>query len=426
MNSNSKPPRLGSRRLGQSLRVGGSAMLAACALGQVQAHAQGAAGLASENEALRKRVEALENLAKKEGILSSGESKPASVAALSEITLSGFVQSSYFYNTRKPADGYSDGYLWNTKDNSFSINKVKVVLASPAAERSGEKWDAGFRTSFIWGEDAPVLNTGSGNPGLEALREAFIDINAPIGDGLNIKAGQLISLLNYESGDGGAANGNFSQGYQWFFTGNGPAPGVQAGYVVNDWLDLTMRVQNGLYGGPLDGNSSKTMIGRIGLKPSKDLWIALLGFGGSESAIGADVTGGSILAGYQVTEQLGLGFEGDYFQFDSGTTSDLYSVGSWISYDFTSKVGLAFRGEYLHDPDGGGLKGIGLPNRPGSGITSLDPDGDLGSLTLTLNWKPAANLKIQPEVRWDGTSYAGGLDGHKSRVIVGAGVTYMF
>lgn len=410
--------------MAKGLRAGGTAMLAVCALGQVQANGQGASALQSENEALRKRVEALENLAKKEGIMSSGESKPSSIAALSEVTLSGFVQSSYFYNTEKPADGYSNGYLWNTKHNNFSINKVKVILASPPAERSGEKWDAGFRSSFIWGEDAPVLNTGGPNAGLEALREAYIDVNAPIGDGLNIKAGHLISLLNYESGDGGAANNNFSQGYQWWYTGNGPSTGAQLGYVVNDWLDLTMRVQNGLYAGAIDGNSGKTMIGRVGLKPNDKLWIALLGFGGDEGF--ANVTGGSILAGYQVTDQLGLGFEGDYFQFDGATTSDLYSVGTWISYDFTSKVGLAFRGEYLHDPDGGGIKGIGFPNRPGSAITSVDPDGDLGSLTLTLNWKPIANLKIQPEVRWDGTTYGGGFDGEKSRVTVGAGATYMF
>ena len=72
-------------------------------------------------------------------------------------------------------------------------------------------------------------------------------MNAPLGTGLNIRAGQLISLLNYESGDGGAANANFSQGYQWFYTGNGPSAGLQLGYTFTDWMDLKVRVQNGMH-----------------------------------------------------------------------------------------------------------------------------------------------------------------------------------
>lgn len=382
--------------------------------------------LAQENTDLKARLEALEMAAKKEGILPSGDSVPQRVSAMSAISLSGFVQASYFYNTQDPDDGYSDGYLWNTKHNNFSINKVKLTLASPAVERSGDAWDAAFRVSMIWGEDAPVLNTGGENQGLEALREAYVELNVPLGEGVNVRAGQLISLLNYESGDGGAANPNFSQGYQWFFTGNGPSAGVQASYVVNDWLDLTARVQNGLYAGAIDNNSAKTFMGRIGLKPTKDLWVALLGFGGEESAT-LDLLGGSVLAGYQVTEKLGTGFEFDYFDFDFGATSaKLWSVGGWAWYDFTPKTGIAFRAEYLDDPDGGGLLGIGLPNRPGSAITSLDADGDLASLTLTFNWKPTPNIKIQPEIRYDKTSYEGGFDGEDDRFTIGAGISYLF
>ena len=73
-----------------------------------------------ENQELRKRLEALEHMAQKEGIMASGEApKTMPVAALSSINISGFVQASYFYNTQTPADGKSDGYLWNASHNSF-------------------------------------------------------------------------------------------------------------------------------------------------------------------------------------------------------------------------------------------------------------------------------------------------------------------
>ena len=69
------------------------------------------------------------------------ESSGGFMKTLSGGTISGFVQGSYFYNTQDPADRHSDGYLWNTTQNSLSINKVKVTLASAPAARSGDKWD---------------------------------------------------------------------------------------------------------------------------------------------------------------------------------------------------------------------------------------------------------------------------------------------
>lgn len=386
--------------------------------------------LEKENQDLKKRLDSLEALAKKEGL---GAPQSEAVKALSSVELSGFVTTSYFLDTSKPSDHRSNGYLWNTSSDSFSINKVKLTLASKPVERSGDAWDAAYRASLIWGEDATIVNTGNGAnggtgvKGMEDLREAYVELNAPVGSGLNIKAGQLISLLNYESGDGGVANSNFSQGYQWYYTGNGPSAGVQLGYTFTDWLDAKVRVQNGLYAGGPDNNAGKTVLGSIGIKPTKDLWFSLIGFGGNENAA-FSVSGGSLLAGYQITEQLGTGFEFDYFRFDPdpAPTAEFWSAGTWLTYDFTPKVGLALRGEYLDDKDGFGIKGISLGGRGGSALSSADPTGDLASLTLTLNYKPVAHIKIQPEVRYDHTAYSNGFDGQTSRFLVGAGVSYQF
>ncbi|HEX7862647.1 MAG TPA: outer membrane beta-barrel protein [Verrucomicrobiae bacterium] len=381
--------------------------------------------LEKENEALRKRLESIESVMQKEGLSASMPTN--AVKALSDIQISGFVTASYFYDTSDPEDRKSNGYLWNTSENSFSLNKVKVTIASAPVERSGDSWDAAYRASLIFGEDAPIVNTGGELQGLEDLREAYVELNAPLGSGLNIKAGQLISLLNYESGDGGAANPNFSQGYQWFYTGNGPSAGVQLGYTFTDWLDAKVRVQNGLYAGAVDNNSSKTYMGSLGFKPLPDLWFSVIGFGGHESA-GFDLLGGSLLAGYQFTEAFGIGFEFDYFQFDPSPApeAELWSVGAWLTYNFTEKVGLALRGEYLDDSDGFGIPNISLGGRPGSAIVSPDTEGVLSSLTLTLNYKPVPNVKVQPEIRYDHTSYEDGFDGQESRFLVGAGISYLF
>jgi hypothetical protein len=382
---------------------------------------------AGSAEDLKARVAQLEGILQKEGILPSGKPTPKLVSAMSDITISGFVQASYFYNTRHPSDGVSDAYLWNAKDNSFSINKVKLTLASKPVET--DKWDAGFRTSLIWGEDAPNLNTGSPKAGFEALREAYVELNVPIGTGLNVKAGQLISLLNWESGDGGAANPNFSQGNQWWYTGNGPSAGVQLGYSFSDAVNLKVRVQNGMFAGPVDSNEGKAVIGSLGIKPCDKVWFNLIGWFSDGENVGGtptDVSGVSTIGGYQATKQLGTGFEVDYFHFSpdtAATSSDLWSVGGWVWYDFTPKLTLAFRADYIDNPDGV----LGPPPRgPASAIMTTDTHGTLGSLTWTLTFKPTANLRLQPEVRYDYTGYKNGLDGKDNRFIIGVGASYLF
>ena len=384
--------------------------------------------LESKNQTLQQRLDALEDVVKKEGLAPSGTSTNM-VSALSKINISGFVQASYFYNTRRPADGMNDAYLWNTKDNSFSLNKFKLTVASdPVAT---DKWDAGFRASIMLGDDATALNSagssGTGaNTSFNDLREAYVELNVPIGTGLDIKAGEMISLLNWESGDGGAANPNFSQGNQWWYTGNGPSAGIQATYNFTDKIGLTVRVDNGLFQGPVDVNSGKAFSGSLNFKPTKDLWFNLIGWYESASGGDNDISGFSMIGGYQVTSKLGTGWEADYFNFSStANASDLWSVGGWIWYDFTSKVDLALRADYVDDRDGL----LGPAVRSGAGLPfSPDSDGSIGSVTLTLNNKPVPSIKIQPEIRYDYTSYANGLavNGKKDRIIIGCGVTYMF
>ncbi len=378
--------------------------------------------LEKENDILKKRLEALEDLAVKEGLVSKGDSSPGMVKALGDITMTGFVQASYFWDTADNEAGNVVGNVWNRRNGSFSINKVKLTLASAPVEASGDEFDFGYKFSMMWGEDAPMVNTGGAVQGFDELREAYVEMNVPIGTGLNVKAGQLISLLNYESGDGGAVNDNFSQGYQWFFTGNGPSAGVQLGYAFSDKVDMKVRVQNGMYAGPIDNNNNKTVLGSIGIKPMDNLWFSLIGFSGREGA--GSVRGGSLLAGYKATDKLGFGTELDYFDFDTPGRggSTLTSAGLWTSYSFTEKVALAIRAEYLNDSDGAGTGGVG----PGGFAFAANAGQEIASVAVTLNIKPVPYIKIQPEIRYDNSSLVNAYGTTASRFLIGAGVSYLF
>jgi len=407
--------------------------------GSAVAVAQNAPSLESvekENQELKTRLDALEDLVKKEGLLPSGPAT-SPVKALSQMTISGFVTASYVHDFSEPPGGTSPGYIWDKHNDNVTLNKFKLTFASPPAEFSGDQWNAGYRASLIFGQDAPLVNTGSGTTGFDVVREAYVDLNVPIGTGLNVKAGELISLLNYESGDGGAANNNLSQGYQWYFTGNPPAAGVQLTYNVTDWLDVKAREQNGMYAGPVAFGRSKTTMVAVDIKPTKKLWFSLIGFGGRESApFLQSLWGGSVLGGFQATEQLSFGTELDYFSFHlpagavAASSAPVWSAGLWTAYDFTKKFGAALRAEVLSDKDGVDAAALGVGAGPGFPAFSnpLGTGQDIYSLAFTLNLRPTPNIKIQPELRYDHSSCdTGTAFGTKNdRVIAGAGVSYLF
>ncbi len=409
--------------------LGRSALLCGVLAGSAPwALAQDAPSLASlqqQNQALSDRLKTLEALVQKQGLEPSGAPKPA--GPFSNISLSGFVTTSYFSDLNNSSSQRIASYLWNNKNNNFSVNKVKLVFASTPAVRSDTDWSAAFRVSFVAGEDAPIVNSGSAIIGFDYLREAYVEANVPLGSGVIVRAGELISLLNWESGDGGAANPNFSQGYQWWYTGNGPSAGVQANYAFTDWVSLTARIDNGLYAGPVGNANKKAGMASINFKPTKDLWFNIIGFAGF-GAGALNANGGSIIGGYQITPKLGTGFEFDYFSFhpSAGASGNLPSIGGWIWYDFTPKYGLAFRAEYLDAYEGVGINGGPNPFGPGSGVLSPDVNGALQSYTLTFNWHPLPYLKVQPEFRWNHTNFSGGFNGKQDEYIIGTGATLSF
>ena len=425
-----------------------SAVIGALAFSGTPLHAQSDTStndLAKENQDLRSRLDKLEDLMKKEGIMPSGElNATVPVKALQQITISGFVTASYFYDVASSKDNHPVGYLWNTAMNQFTLNKAELIFQGAPIDK--DKWDATFFLSLLFGQDQPI-NDSSGGP-YSDIRQAFIDLNIPIGTGLDFRVGEMTSLLNYESGDGGAVNDNFSQSYQWWYTGNGPADAAQLSYDFNDMFALKARLQNGLYNGEV-GTGSKTFMGGFYIKPDKKTSLAFIGFEGKQNNIGPaySLDGGSFIGSRQLTEAYNLTFatEADYFHFSgfnplaagfpSGARNgDFWSVGGWLTADVAPKVRLALRGELIDDPRGfGTIYNSPNPAAIESGAPGFSPtiyttgEGqDLTEVTLTLDYQPVPSIKIQPEVRWNHSTVSSAFAGKSDQVIIGMGVSYIF
>ena len=396
---------------------------------------------------LEKRISALEGSSTQNVALAKTDITQKSLDFLGQTEISGFVSASYLYDFNDTHGSRTvAGRSFDTHANQFALNKFKLALEKPI-DYNPTNWIVGYRADLIFGEDAAAIHSvsphgGSFNLGTDGdLEQAFVDINVPIGNGLKVIVGKTVTLMGVEVIEE-VANPNWSEGNQFLFVENFTQTGVQLAYKWNDKLDTEFVVFNGWDTLP-DNNTALSYMGRVGYALGSNDTIGVVGYGGPEQPNGTlagpvggpPATGGSpgnwregvnVVYNHKFTDkfnsyvQLDYGHEDNAFLSDALTqtaNADWYAAGLWLVYDFTDKVELAFRQDYLKDKDGVRTGStFGLPAGVGP---------ELYSSTLTLNYKPVANVQIRPEFRWDHSDKEA-FNGIKDQFTLGMGVAYLF
>src|SRR3954468_13269874 len=124
------------------------------------------------------------------------------LTALSATTISGYVDTSMIWN---PGTGNANPapYKFNAgKQDGFNLDSVDIRIAKPLEEG---QWSSGYVVDLMFGPDTG-LTTGEGvgvNSGIgEHVRQAYLNLRMPVGNGLDWKIGRFDSPLGYESVDG--------------------------------------------------------------------------------------------------------------------------------------------------------------------------------------------------------------------------------
>jgi len=129
--------------------------------------------------------------------------------ALSNTTLSGYIDASAQFN---PGGGgaanNAPNYSYGNKANQISLNVVQLSLDKPLDEAP---WASGYHVDLWMGPDASALNT-SGNNNNIAIRQAYIALRTPVGNGIDWKVGVFDTIIGYEGSTSGN-NPNFSHSY---------------------------------------------------------------------------------------------------------------------------------------------------------------------------------------------------------------------
>lgn len=177
-------------------------------------------------------------------VLMAEEQVSSVVSALTPTTLSGYVDTSAQWNLGTGNAGvpiYAFG--GPSKADGFNLNVVKLSLENTPGE---EGWAAGYKVDLLAGPDANSLFTTSssafGGSSDFAVKQAFVALRAPIGNGLNFKMGVWDTPIGYEVFES-INNANFTRSYGYTMEPT-THTGLHASYQVADFLSASAGVAN--------------------------------------------------------------------------------------------------------------------------------------------------------------------------------------
>jgi len=372
--------------------------------------------------------------------------------ALSATTISGYVDTSAVWN---PGTGNANPapYAFNAgKQDGFNLNAVDVKIAKPLEEG---QWTAGYTLELSYGNDAAAIDGGE-----YPIRQAFVSMRVPIGNGLDFQLGRWDGLLGYESSDT-YKNPNYTVSYGKSFEPT-EHTGLLASYKFCDSFSLQAGVADTVTTEPFGFNSrsdpgtpiiesKKSLVSLLTLT-APDSWGSLKGsalyagidYGEGDSG-GATVSGGTghdrqeVYVGTTINtpvKDLTVGASWDWIHHVDiftgfGTVDAQYvdSIAGYVSYKATDKLSLNGRAEYANGPGLTGLLAAADGEAPGH-----HPFNKVMAVTGTLQYDLWANVISRLEVRWDhaadsSTPFGGTVPGvgtKRNEVMVAANAIYKF
>jgi hypothetical protein len=376
--------------------------------------------------------------------------------ALTATTISGYVDTSAVWN---PGTGNANPapYSFNAgKQDGFNLDSADVKL-----QRSPDtsKWAAGYTLELQYGND---IVTGDA-----PLRQAYVELMVPVGNGLDLEMGQWDNIIGYESNDD-YKNPNFTRSYGYTIEPT-THTGLLATYKFCDAISLQAGVADTLSGDGFNGNarnfsggtpghqytieSKKAYVSLLSLT-APDSWGALKGsglyvgldYGPGNAFSHSGPFGGPAVNAHPVdkthlyvgatinTPVKGLTFGAAY---DTVNNSDLggvegyaMAVSGYVSYALTDKATINGRAEYAR---GSAFDNI-FPTAIPYGAPGSPQEAKVFALTGTLQYQLWDNVISRIEARWDtsadGSPHFGGttvgVPTKNNELMLAANVIYKF
>ena len=374
------------------------------------------------------------------------------------IEIGGWMNGGATFNPSHSTYGYNGPVTFGDRANQAQLNQFNIFLKRDVVN-SGKSWDLGFRADFMFGTDA-IFTQAYGNPATDpttggnmqhrgdwdlnilntgrnygvALPQAYVEIYAPIANGLTIKAGHFYTPIGFESVP---APNNFFYSHAYTMQYGEPFThtGVLTHYNVDKNIVFMSGAITGSGTGGWDGNFNRNMSnwGGIGgvtyTTDDKRSSLNIAGTGSHQSARNNAFWGMySVVAKHMITPRTHFILQHDHGYADNITVNgqtqqaQWYGVNTHLYQDVLHDLSIGVRGEWFRDAQGFRVTNpgrvaaaLGTDNQSfavhGAQNVAFGLPADYYAVTIGANWKPAKRLKIdtkalqqfnvRPNIRYD-------------------------
>jgi predicted porin len=358
------------------------------------------------------------------GSVAQAEEQHSVMTALSTTTLSGYVDTSASWWTGTQNKPSTPGAI-NTglpgrsfdganKQDGFNLNAVKLVLEKPLGDAT--TWSAGYKADLVFGPDADYYSsrntiTGLSNADDFSVKQAYVALRAPVGNGLDLKLGVWDTIIGYEFFESGS-NPNYSRSYGYALEPTHHT-GLLASYKLTEMFSVSGGIANS-YVGPVNDRpiteSKKTYMAAVTVTlpeatgPLKNSVISLGYVGGQYGPAVVGVTNPhdtrSYYAGMTLNtpvEGLSVGAAWDYRENAPAAlglgaalpeTNDAWAAALYATYAM-DKWSFNVRADYTQGTNGTFYN------------TGTGDRNELGSLTGTIGYSLWENVLTRFEARYD-------------------------
>ncbi len=344
------------------------------------------------------------------------------MTTLSTTTISGYVDVASQFNPN--GGGGAPNYYYGQPANSVNLNVVDIAIDHPQDE---SPWAAGYHVEFWVGPNGTALGVGND------IRQAYIALRTPLGNGIDWKIGVFDTIVGYESTTT-LNNPNYSHSYGYNMEPT-THTGILGAYKINDIATVQAGVADTSYAGAgvysaaaggFGGNTSglylPTVMGGVTLTAPDSFGWAKGGTASFDVVNTSGNTGQS--TGSNINTGNGNGATTYYAgitlptpivalkvgaSFDYLTARDV-SGNAWDgalygTYQFNDKLSLNLRAEYYN---GAPLNAAGAyQTGPGFGAAN-GGDQQAQEFTATVQYALWANVLTRLEFRWDHVNHGNG------------------
>ncbi len=315
---------------------------------------------------------------------------------LGPITLSGFVDVYYGYNSNQPAGRTTAFRNFDINSGQFGLNMIELV-ADKAPDAAASR--LGYHVALGFGQAMNAVNsTEIGPGGTEAnfdqyLKEGYLEYLAPVGKGLQINVGKFVTPAGAEVIET-KDNWNYSRGLLFALAIPYFHFGASAKYAFNPKFAVTGYLVNG-WNNSVDNNSGKTTGFSAAWTPNAKFSLV------QNYLVGPEQTNDNgdfrhlfdTVATYSPNAKLSFMANYDYGKDHVPSGSPLIAstsvhwsgIAGYIKYAPNDKWALATRGEYFSD----------------NGGTQTGTAQKLSEFTFTLQRMLASKLMTRLEFRRD-------------------------